>query len=177
MLHKEYPDVYSPNILSVVFLANELNILGYHRVINIQNEELKSTLIEKLSNNFEIKGTESAFFPSKRSHFGLCLDNKWYQLIDKTPTSNVLAVNNLHQRIIEPIFNITDVKTDNRIQFESQGDILSKTEEPDRIIFTLAPISMDEIIDVADNNDVLPPKSTWFEPKLLDGFVIHRDKA
>jgi uncharacterized protein (DUF1015 family) len=164
-------------ILSAVFAENELRILGYHRLIKTLNGLTESDIITRCKNQFSINKSTAPVLPTNKGQFGMYLNETWYEL--NTMLDDELDVNILHQRLIEPVFAINDVRADERIDFVGGDDAINIIESKIKngefkIGFTLAPTEVAQVIQVADNNEVMPPKSTWFEPKLLDGFFIHQ---
>lgn len=160
-------------ILSVVFPQDQLSILGYHRVI--RSELSSAQIIEQISQYAVLTPMQQPHLPQIKGQFGLYIDSNWYLLLPNT--QNQLDVTTLHQQIIEPIFSITDPREDNRIDFIGGSNALSEIENNVNngeytLGFTLFPTQIQEVMQVADANEVMPPKSTWFEPKLLDGFFI-----
>ncbi len=170
------------HFLSVIFPANQLKVLPYNRVVKDLNGMNKDEFIKKLSNVFDIK--EDGIKEPKSSH-SVCmyLDNKWYSMNFKKnliPDDSVkqLDVSLLQDKVLSPFLGIGDPRTDNRIKFV--GGIrgvaeLEKLVDSGKfaVAISMYPTSIHELIDVAKENKIMPPKSTWFEPKLRSGMVIH----
>ena len=169
--------------LTTLFPANELKILDYNRVVKDLNGPEPSQLIEKLKKNFEVNESEEAVAPSMLHEFGMYLKNKWYRLVAK-PNSydndpiGVLDVTILSDNILDKILGIKDQRTDKRIDFV--GGIRGLAELEKRVnsgemtvAFSLYPVSIEQLFNIADSGNVMPPKSTWFEPKLRDGLLTH----
>ncbi len=170
--------------LSVLFAEDELKILDYNRVIKDLNGFSEEEFIEKIKEKFEVSlcGKE-AYKPEKRHTFGMFLNEKWYKLeakdeyIGKDIVSS-LDVAILQKEVLEPILNIGDVRKDKRIDFVGgirgllELEKLCKSGEM-KIAFSMYPTSIEELMEIADNNLLMPPKSTWFEPKLLSGLFVH----
>ena len=169
--------------LTTLFPANELKILDYNRVVKDLNGLEPSQLIEKLKNNFEVHETADAFAPTMLHEFGMYLKNKWYRLVAK-PNSydndpiGVLDVTILSCNILDKLLGIKDQRTDKRIDFI--GGIRGLAELEKRVdsgemavAFSLYPVSIEQLFNIADSGNVMPPKSTWFEPKLRDGLLTH----
>ena len=169
--------------LTTLFPANELKILDYNRVIKDLNGLEPSQLIEKLEKNFEVKESEEAVAPFMLHEFGMYLKNKWYRLVAK-PNSydndpiGVLDVTILSDNVLDKILGIKDQRTDKRIDFI--GGIRGLAELEKRVnsgemtvAFSLYPVSIEQLFNIADSGNVMPPKSTWFEPKLRDGLLTH----
>ena len=168
--------------LAVLFPVSELSILGYYRIVRDLNGHSKQDLLQRLNTHFKVSMSPSAVIPSKKSHYGMYLEGQWYalELISELPSGNVLAsleVSLLSQTLLEPLFNITDPRVDPKISFIGGQEGISKLKaEIDSgrgaVGFTLFPTSMEELIKVADAANIMPPKSTWFEPKLADGLIL-----
>ena len=170
--------------LSVIFPAHEMRILDYNRVIKDLNGLSKEALLEKIRDAFEVAPASKAVKPAQTGQFGLYLAGQWYQLSIKPeliPANDPvgrLDVSLLQNNLIGPILGITDPRRDKRIDFV--GGIRGLAELEKRVnsgemalAFSLHPTSMDDLMAVADANEVMPPKSTWFEPKLADGMASH----
>lgn len=169
------------SFLSVLFPKEQLAILDYNRVINVP---IKTDFIEELKKSFIVSrvGTE-VFKPAKEKTIGMYLAGVWYQLTVKPeaiPTDEVarLDVSILQNEVLTPLFGIEDIRTDKRIDFV--GGIRG-LEELERLVdagtftvaFAMFPTTMEQLLQVADSGKIMPPKSTWFEPKLLSGLFIH----
>ena len=172
--------------LAVHFPDDQLTIIDYNRVIKDLNGLTKAALIEKLQMNFEVeeKGFE-IFKPEQLHNFSMYLDKKWYSLTAKAGTYNdydpigVLDVTILSNLVLDEIFGIKDLRRDKRIDFV--GGIRGLDELKKRVdtgemaaAFALYPVSMKQLIDIADSGNIMPPKTTWFEPKLRSGLVVHK---
>ncbi len=170
--------------LNVMFPDTELNILPYNRVIVDLNKLTLTKIIERASEKFDIISQSSEVTPKELHTFGLYCEGKWFLLKAKDgtydpndPTGSIDAAI-LGSNFIDPIFGISDPKTDKRINFV--GGIRGTKElvklvdsEEYKIAFSLYPTSIKQLLDVADAGNVMPPKSTWFEPKLRDGIVVN----
>jgi uncharacterized protein (DUF1015 family) len=170
--------------LSVIFPDNQMQIIDYNRVIQDLNGLTTSTFLERIAQNFDINQSQHAFKPQCRYEFGLFTNGQWYQLKihpDKIATHDPVAsldVSLLTNYILAPILGITDLRRDKRIDFV--GGIRGLRELEKRVnsgemaaAFALYPTSMSALMAVADAQQIMPPKSTWFEPKLADGLVSH----
>jgi uncharacterized protein (DUF1015 family) len=170
--------------LCVAFPHNETQIFDYNRVLKDLNGYTKDDLLEKIAANFHIEPTDEQAKPTKPEHFGMYLDGQWYKLEingERVPKADPVArldVSLLQDNLIAPLLGVADPRTDNRIDFV--GGIRGLDELERRvdsgemeIAFALYPTSMEALFAVADANEVMPPKSTWFEPKLADGLVSH----
>lgn len=169
--------------LSVLFPDNQLLIMPYNRVIRDINGLTKQEFLDKVSENFQIVCLGSqAYSPDEKGMFGMFLDKQWYQLKAKPeirPNDVVkgLDVSILHDYLLSPVLGIGDPRTDKRIDFVGGIRGLSELErrvaEDMKVAFSLYPTSIEELFKVADAGMLMPPKSTWFEPKLRSGLFIH----
>ncbi len=171
--------------LSVIFPCDQLKIMDYNRVIADLNGNTSEEFIAKMSEKFVVEeANESPYAPKERHTFGMYLDNKWYKVTAKAEFINendpveCLDVSILQNNLITPILNITDPRTDKRIDFvggiRGLGELERRVAEGMRLAFAMYPTSLGELMDIADAGKVMPPKSTWFEPKLLSGLFIHK---
>ena len=165
------------------FPSNESKIFDYNRVIKDLNGLSKDKFIKILSNNFKIIKKESSFKPSKKNHFGMYHEGQWYALefVGSIMSGNfidTLDINILNNFCLTKILNIRDVNSDERIRFIAGCHGLNALEKkvnenPDSVAFSIFPSEITDVIRVADNNLTMPPKSTWFDPKPLDGLVVY----
>ena len=169
--------------LSVIYPHNQMNILDYNRVIIDLNGLSKEEVLEKVRAAFTVTEESSAVKPTKATEFGMYLDGQWYrlninpELVPEDPVAS-LDVSLLADNLIEPVLGISDQRTDNRIDFvggiRGLGELEKRVDSGEMAIaFSLYPTSMEALMAVADADEVMPPKSTWFEPKLADGLVSH----
>lgn len=173
--------------LAVAFPADELEIMDYNRVMKDLGGKTKEEFLTAMSEKFIIEeiGTE-AYKPVARHTFGMYLDKMWYKLTAKEGTYpesdpvGSLDVSILQNNCITPVFGIEDPRTDKRIDFiggiRGLGELEKRCREDMVIAFSMFPTSLDELMAIADAGEVMPPKSTWFEPKLLSGLFIHKLK-
>lgn len=170
--------------LSVLFCSDELAIMDYNRVIADLNGLTKDDFIAKVSDKFEItKQGNSAYKPLKAHTFGMYIDGEWYSLEAKTGTFSTsdpvlsLDVSILQNNLISPILGITDPRTDKRIDFvggiRGLQELEKRANSDMQLAFSMFPTTLDELMSIADAGKTMPPKSTWFEPKLLSGLFIH----
>jgi len=170
--------------LSVVFPDNQMMILDYNRVVTDLNGMDKTAFMAKVKENFSVSEADAPVKPAANREFGMYLGGKWYKLSvndDRVPADDPvgqLDVSLLANNLIDPILGISDPRRDKRIDFV--GGIRGLKELERRVdsgemavAFSLFPTRMDQLMNVADANEVMPPKSTWFEPKLADGLVSH----
>lgn len=170
--------------LSVLFPSEELCIYDYNRVITDTNGCTFDEFLDKIKVGFQIRKVGlDAYRPQHKGEFGVYCKGCWYQLtaspkLQSDDPVKGLDVSILQDHIIRPVFGIDDPKTDPRIRFIGGIRGLAALEEAadasDGIAFSMYPTSMDELMAVADNGKLMPPKSTWFEPKLRSGLFIHR---
>jgi len=174
--------------LAVIFPDNQLRIIDYNRTVKDLNGLTPAQLIEKLKANFEVKAMgKEIYTPAKLHNFSMYLEDNWYSLTSKPGTYNdndpigVLDVTILSNMVLEPIFDIKDLRTSKRIDFvggiRGLGELSKRVDSGDmKVAFALYPVSMKQLIDIADTGNIMPPKTTWFEPKLRSGLVIHELK-
>jgi len=174
--------------MAVFFPDNQLKIIDYNRVVKDLNGLTKEQFIAALKETFEVeeKGAE-IYTPAKLHEFSIYLDGKWYKLNAKIGTYNdndpigVLDVTILSNLILDQILGIKDLRTDNRIDFiggiRGLDELKRRVDNGEMAVaFALYPVSMKQLIDIADTGNIMPPKTTWFEPKLRSGLVIHELK-
>lgn len=171
------------HFLSVIFPAHEMRIMDYNRVITDLNGLTAEAFLDKLGGAFSVEPAAAAVKPDRPGTFGLYLGGRWYRLAiraDLVPADPVgrLDVSLLQNNLIAPILGITDPRRDKRIDFV--GGIRGLAELEKRVdsgemalALALHPTRMEDLMAVADANEVMPPKSTWFEPKLADGLASH----
>ncbi|MFT3748315.1 MAG: DUF1015 family protein [Agriterribacter sp.] len=170
--------------LTTLFPASQLHIMDYNRVIKDLNSLSQKEFIEKIKENFEVKpnGTE-AVSPKQLHDFGMYTGGEWYTLTAKPGTYTkdpigVLDVTILQNNLLDKILGIKDQRTDKRIDFVGGIRGLQELEKrvnsgEMKVAFSLYPVSIQQLFDIADSGNVMPPKSTWFEPKLRDGLLTH----
>ena len=171
-------------ILSVIFPDNQLKILPYNRVVTDLNDLDKDTFLQKVGEKFNCDKLDKTVSIENEHEFGMYLDGDWYMLTPRPGTFMInsvleaLDVNILMTNLLEPVLGIGDPRTDPRIDFV--GGIRGNSELKRlvdsgkfAVAFSLYPTSVERLIDVADAGKVMPPKSTWFEPKLRSGMVSH----
>ena len=163
-------------VLAVAFPDNQVQILPYNRVVKDLNGKTCEAFVAALEQSFAVHKSRSQT-PMDKGHIAMYLSGEWYALDPKTPTE-ALDVDVLESNILAPILGITDVRTDKRIDFV--GGIRG-TEELERLVnsgtfavaFSLHPVSIRDLMRISDAGGIMPPKSTWFEPKLRDGLLSH----
>ena len=171
--------------LAVHFPADQLKIIDYNRVVKDLNGLSPAEFIEKLRSGFivEEKG-KSIYKPGKLHNFSMYLEKKWYSLTAKEGTYNdndpigILDVTILTNEVLAPILDIQDLRRSKRIDFiggiRGLKELKKRVDSGEmKVAFALYPVSMDQLIKIADSGNIMPPKSTWFEPKLRSGLAIH----
>jgi len=169
--------------LTTLFPSDELRIMDYNRIVKDLNGNNTREFLDKLNKNFEIEPSPVAYSPDQPHRFGMYLDGKWYRLECKENSFpvdpiGVLDVSILQDNILSPILNIKDPRTDNRVDFvggiRGLDELVKKVDSGQAAAaFSLYPVSMDQLFLIADHGEIMPPKSTWFEPKLRDGLLTH----
>jgi len=168
--------------MTMIIQGEALRISPFHRVITKEIEIYPSTFLELLSKKFEIKKLESPHFPKEKREFGLRLEDGWYRLKLKNFEGDGTAVSHLDaviltNTILEPILDIKDQKKDKRIQFIPENenfDLIETKVDSGQLsaLFTLCPVSSQELYDISDEGSTMPPKTTYIEPKLRSGLTI-----
>ncbi len=172
--------------LSVLFPASQLSIIDYNRVVNDLNGLTSEQFLTKLSDNFEVtKIGSSAYKPKRPNTFGLYLNRTWYKMtakeasFDENDPVESLDGAIVQENVYRKIIGIEDIRTDERIDFvggiRGLGELERKVNSGDwKAAFALYPVSIAQLIAVADSGKVMPPKTTWFEPKLKSGLVVNK---
>lgn len=171
--------------MAVHFPDDQLRIMDYNRVVKDLHGSTPEEFLESLSKSFSVreKGTE-VFKPIKLHTMGMYLDGKWYELLahedryDDLDPIGSLDVTILTRSVLEPILDIKDLRTSKRIDFvggtRGLGELERRVDSGEmRVAFALHPVSMKQLMDIADTGNIMPPKSTWFAPKLRSGLVVH----
>ena len=179
--------------MAVAFPDNQLKIMDYNRVVRDLNGHTPEQVLSLLSTDFEIaelgteeerKEAEGGFAPVSLHEFSMYLDGKWYSVkamegrCDDSDPVGVLDVTLLSERVLDRILGIKDLRRDKRIDFvggiRGLGELAGRVDSGEmKIAFALCPVSMKQLIDIADSGKIMPPKTTWFEPKLRSGLAIH----
>ena len=172
--------------LAVIFPESQLKVIDYNRVVKDLNGLSADEFLAKLSESFEVKEMGTGIYkPNKLHNFGMYLNGKWYSLTAKPGTYNdndpigVLDVTVLSNLVFDKILNLGDLRTSKRIDFvggiRGLGELQKRVDSGEMAVaFALYPVTMRQIIDIADTGNIMPPKTTWFEPKLRSGLVIHK---
>ncbi len=171
--------------LAVHFPDNQLAIMDYNRVVKDLNGLSNEQFLDALRKSFTVESVgATAYRPARLHEFSMYLDGQWYKLTAKSGTYDdadpigVLDVTVLSKQILEPILGIKDLRTDKRIDFvgglRGLGELERRVNSGEmRVAFALYPVTMKQLIDISDSGKIMPPKTTWFEPKLRSGLILH----
>jgi uncharacterized protein (DUF1015 family) len=171
--------------LAVHFPDNQLAIFDYNRVVKDLNGHTPASLLEAIGKSFTVRTIgKQPYRPNSLHEMAMYLDGIWYALqanpgtYDDNDPIGVLDVTILSEQILKPLLNIQDLRTDNRIEFvggiRGLGELVRRVDSGEMAIaFAMYPVSMKQLMDIADNDLIMPPKVTWFEPKLRSGLVVH----
>lgn len=167
--------------LSVIFPDKDLKILDYNRVVKDLNGLSAEAFLEQVAHRFEISPSAEPVAPEEKGTFGMYLDGQWYTLRvrEAAPEDPVAAldVSVLYDNLLAPVLGIGDPRTDARIDFvggiRGLGELERRAQDDMRVAFSMYPTGIDELMAIADQGLLMPPKSTWFEPKLRSGLFIH----
>jgi uncharacterized protein (DUF1015 family) len=172
--------------MTVAFPDSQLKIIDYNRVVKDLNGLTPSQLIEALSEDFEVKEEGKEIYkPGKLHEFSMYLEGTWYSLTakegryDDNDPIGVLDVTILSSLVLDKILDIKDLRTSKRIDFvggiRGLGELSRRVDSGEmKVAFALYPVSMKQLVDIADSGNIMPPKTTWFEPKLRSGLAIHK---
>lgn len=182
--HPDYTGIEEFNyFLSVLFPDDQLMIMPYNRVVADLNGATPEAFLEKVAQKFDVKQSTQPVQPSVKGTFGMYLDGVWYVLtahedIQSADPVDNLDVSVLQRDLLSPLLGIQDPKTDKRIDFvggiRGLAELEKRCQKDMRVAFSMYPTSISELFEVADAGKLMPPKSTWFEPKLRSGLFIHR---
>ena len=169
--------------LTTLFPSNQLHIMDYNRVVKDLGKISKQDFLNKLEDHFTIEKVDAAYRPEHLHCFGLYIDKQWYKLSSKPGTFTedpigILDVTILQNNILDPLLDIKDQRTDKRIDFvggiRGLEELEKRVDSKEMVLaISLYPVSIQQLFDIADSGNVMPPKSTWFEPKLRDGLLTH----
>ena len=170
--------------LTTLFPSNQLAIMDYNRVVKDLNGHEATAFLTALEQDFDVQTADAAYKPDALHRFGLYLNKQWYALTAKPGTYNdadpigVLDVTILTESVLTPIFDIVDLRRSDRIDFvggiRGLGELKRRVDSGEmKVAFALYPVSMKQLMDIADSGNIMPPKSTWFEPKLRSGLILH----
>ena len=169
--------------LSVIFPHNQLYIMDYNRVVKDLNGLTKDEFLQKVEQKFKLEKSEEAVKPEQKHNFGMYLDGQWFKLtaqeesFDSDDPVNSLDVAILQNNLLTPILNIGNPRKDERIDFvggiRGLNELERRIDAGEAVAFSMFPTSIEELMEIADAGKVMPPKSTWFEPKLRSGIIVH----
>ena len=185
---EEHPDYTGKEefnyFLSVLFPHDQLMIMDYNRTVKDLNGLSKDEFLEKVAECFEVNEEDGAVRPQKKGEVGMYLDKQWYRLIAKPElfegkdAVGSLDVSVLKDFLLGPVLGIGDPRTDSRIDFiggiRGLKELERRADNDMKVSFSMYPTSITELFDIADAGKLMPPKSTWFEPKLRSGIFIHK---
>ena len=172
--------------LSVIFPDEDLFIMDYNRAVKDLNNLSKDEFLSKIGEKFIVTQYESTdpYKPMNKRHFGMYLDGKWYELkakdgiCDENDPVARLDVSILQSNLLNPVLGIDDPRTNNRIDFiggiRGLKELERRVSDDMAVAFSMYPTTMDDLLAIADAGEVMPPKSTWFEPKLRSGLFVHK---
>jgi uncharacterized protein (DUF1015 family) len=170
--------------LAVYFPSSQLRIMDYNRLVKDLNGCTADQYLHKLKSHFSVEKSTSQVKPQRKGDFGMYLDDTWYTLTADAALQTIkdtvlsLDVSILQNHVLDPILGIKDPRVDKRIDFvggiRGLGELERRVQSGEmKVAFSMFPTSLDELMAIADDGKVMPPKSTWFEPKLRDGLFVH----
>lgn len=169
--------------LTTLFPSNQLYIMDYNRVVKDLNGLTEAELLQKLATDFTVEKIADPLAPENLHEFGMYIKGQWYKLTSKegtytTDPIGVLDVSILSNNVLDKLLGIKDQRTDKRIDFiggiRGLGELEKRVNNGEMAVaFSLHPVTIQQLFDIADSGNVMPPKSTWFEPKLRDGLLTH----
>jgi len=170
--------------MSVIFPDEDLFIMDYNRVVADLNGHSQEEFFSLIEKNFTINKVEDMYRPMAKKHYGMFIDNQWYELVaregiaDENDPVERLDVSILQKNLLDPILGIDNPRTNTRIDFvggiRGLGELERRVKTDMTVAFSMFPTTMDDLISIADAGEVMPPKSTWFEPKLRSGVLVHK---
>jgi uncharacterized protein (DUF1015 family) len=188
LLREEHPgcsnDAPYNYFLSCLFPSDQLQIQDYNRVVKDLNGLSADAFLDKLKENFDVEAMNAAAKPQKLHEFSMYLEHRWYKLTahssayDEKDPIGVLDVTILSKYVLDPVLDIKDQRMDKRIDFvggiRGLEELQKRVDSGEmKIAFAFYPVTLDQLMHIADTGNIMPPKSTWFEPKLKTGLVIH----
>ena len=169
--------------LTTLFPSDQLQIMDYNRVVHDLNGATVEDFIDHLQKDFFIGKVDKPFLPTQLHEFGLYTEGSWYKLVARegsytTDPIGVLDVTILQKNVLDKLLAIKDPRTDKRVDFvggiRGLGELQRRVDSGEmKAAFSLFPVSIEQLFDIADSGQIMPPKSTWFEPKLRDGLLTH----
>lgn len=173
----------SDYFLTTLFPSDQLRIMDYNRLVHDLNGASVEEFTDKLQKEFFIGKVDQPYQPKQLHEFGMYVDGNWYKLVAREGTFStdpigVLDVTILQKNILDKLLSIKDPRTDKRIDFvggiRGLGELERRVDSGEmKAAFSLYPVSLEQLFDIADSGEIMPPKSTWFEPKLRDGLLTH----
>ncbi len=172
--------------LAVIFPDEDLYIMDYNRVVKDLNGFSQEQFLQEIAAKFIVRPVEAVgpYKPQEKHKFGMYLDGQWYELEARPDSFNAndpvarLDVSIMQNNLLQPILGIEDPRTDKRIDFvggiRGLGELERRVNEGMQVAFSMYPTTIQDLMDIADANELMPPKSTWFEPKLRSGLFIHK---
>lgn len=177
------PDDPSQFLMAVTFPQEDLLIMEYNRVVKDLNGMSEEEFLTRVKANFHCEAVDAAYQPEAKHEFGMLLDDQWYKLTAKAHTFDPedvisqLDVSILQNHLLQPILGIADPRTDSRIDFvggiRGIGELELRVEKDMKVAFSMYATTIEDLLQVADEDKIMPPKSTWFEPKLRSGLFVH----
>ena len=178
------PDAEYNFFLSVLFPDDQLQIIDYNRLVTDLHGLSKEDFLARVADRFDIEEMGAAFKPESPHTYGMYMDGTWYKLtaqpgtFDPSDPVSVLDVSVLSDNLLAPVLGIVDQRTDDRIDFvggiRGLGELERRVDSGEMALaFAIFPVSIQQLMDIADSGNVMPPKSTWFEPKLRSGLIVH----
>jgi len=172
-------------MLTVLFPDDQLQIIDYNRLVKDLNGLSKEEFLKAIESDFDVAKKDETFKPQNAYEFGLYIDNEWYALKAKEHTYDIshpikaLDVTVISDHLLDKVLGIKDQRTDDRIDFvggiRGLGELEKRVNSGEFVLaLAIYPVSIQQLINIADSGNVMPPKSTWFEPKLRSGLVLHR---
>jgi uncharacterized protein (DUF1015 family) len=169
--------------LAVIFPSDQLHIFDYNRLVKDLNKLSEAEFLEKIRASFDVEDSGGVVKPSVKHEFGLFMSGAWRVLRAKKDICNEndpvarLDVSILQEHLLKPILDIDDPRTNKRIDFvggiRGLKELERRVNTDMAVAFSMHPTTLDDLMDIADAGKIMPPKSTWFEPKLLSGLFIH----
>ncbi|MBI9013965.1 MAG: DUF1015 domain-containing protein [Clostridiales bacterium] len=170
--------------MSVIFPDEDLFIMDYNRVVQDLNGHTTEEFFKLVGEKFTITEVDGIYKPMSKKHFGMFIENKWYELVahdgicDENDPVDRLDVSILQLNLLDPILGIDNPRTNNRIDFvggiRGLEALETRVNTDMKVAFSMFPTTMDDLLSIADAGEVMPPKSTWFEPKLRSGILTHK---
>lgn len=170
-------------LMAVTFPQEDLLIMEYNRVVKDLNGMSEEDFVTRVKANFECETVDAAYQPESKHEFGMFMDGQWYKLTAKPHTFDPedvisqLDVSILQNHLLQPILGIADPRTDSRIDFvggiRGIGELELRVEKDMKVAFSMYATTIEDLLQVADEDKIMPPKSTWFEPKLRSGLFVH----